>query len=318
MDRADTVIKDENTVVVLPNQTIVDKMQEVGLNLDDRIAHNPSFIINLFKLFDITSIRDMRIGPEGIVLTSFAQNITIKYIIVPNSENGLSMTYDIKDDYEGNNFLRSRKIISIFPSEEGFKRVVAFEQAIGQVDRNDVINVNELSVSEYDSKGLETKSDVLTEEKKVNEYIFSYHPSIIPLTSAEYNVIMAKQIETKLFSNYVERERDNRDITCVHERMNLHGHKSKRTYYFDSSEMYDLATLNNARENNPMDVTKLVDNMLAKYESFDPAVGRLMINLVNLLNQDVTIKITKPTDFEKKSYRSILASYENNSKKLSV
>ena len=318
MDRADTIIKNEESVIVLPNQAIVDKMQEVGLNIDDRLAHNPGFIINLFKLFDISDIQDMRIGKDKIVLTTICRDITVKYEIVPNSENGLSMVFDIKDDYEGSNFLRSRKIVSLFPSGDGFKKIVAFEQGIGQVDQNDTINVNELSVTEYDSKGLEIKTDVITEEKKLHDYIFSYHPNIVPLTSAEYSVIMAKQIETKLFSNYVSRERDYADITRVHEKMNLHGHKVKHTRYFDSDEMYDLATLNKANSTEPTDVNALVNNLLQKYDSFDPAVGRLMINLVNLLNQDVTIRISKPTDFEKRGYKSLLDTYEKNGKTLSV
>ena len=314
MDRAETVINTDTRVIQLPNQAIVDKMQEMGMNVDDRITHNPMFIINLFKLFDIRTIKDISFSSDGIVLTADNQ----KKAINVNAEGGLTMTTDIKDDNEGMHFMRSRKVISLFPYEDGFKKVVNYQQGFGHANLDGVVESDELSIVEVDRKGLEVSSNTVKQERETNGYIFGFQPKIEPLTSDEYNIIMSKQLETKAYIEHIERTRDSRNLTHVRENVNLRGRKIKHDLYFPNNEMYDLAYLSSANSTNPTNVDKLVENLVQRYDQFDPAVGRLMINLVNALNQDVTIRITKPTDHEKYLQQEILATFENDGKKLNV
>jgi hypothetical protein len=318
MDRAETIINGLDTVAVLPNQAIVDKMQEMGLNIDDRIAHNPNFVVNLFRLFDIDEITDMKISEEGITLINRAPAMKYVYTITPNSENGLTMIRDVKDDSEGMHFLRSRKIVSLFPSENGFKKVTNYQQGVGHMNSSEIIETNILSITEVDSKGLETSTNTIRDEGTNKVYIFSFHPSIMPLTGNEYDTIMNKRIETKSYGTHIERTRDPRNLTLVHERADFGGHKIKNNYYFENDELYELIDLDKATSNQKTDVNKLISNLAARYDVFDPAMGRLMINLVNLLNQDVTISIVKPNDHEKNIQRQLLETFESGHKKTNV
>ena len=319
MDRAETVINEKSNVVVIPNQAIVDKMQEMGLNIDDRITHNPYFLTHLFELFEITQIDDMQMSEEGIVLTEIVSGFKYKFFINANSEDGLTMNCEVRDEHEGLNFVRSRKIISLFPSDTGFKKVVDYQIIFGNMDHSEIVDSNELSITEIDDKGLEVSSNTIRNEVHKKGYIFGSEPKNTPFTSEEYDNYMNKHLEAKAYITHATRVRDARDITTVHETYETISDKPmKKTLHYSPMEMLDIATLEKAREKEKTDVGRLVRNMQTKYDNFDPATGRLMINLVNLLDQDVTICIVKPTEKERMIQKQLLDTYGNNDKRFNV
>lgn len=132
MERAETILTNNNDTYKLSNKLIIDFLVRKGMNLDNRIINNTYFQYKLFNIFK-------PFLNENIVSIKYSENIINidsnidTYNITENSEGGLTLTKFNNSNDGDSLFVNMADVYQILPYNDGIVIVEHKKVSIGNI-----------------------------------------------------------------------------------------------------------------------------------------------------------------------------------------
>lgn len=275
MERAETILYNQDVLYKLSNKLILDSLLSSGLELDDRIVSNNYFQYKLFNLFEpLANANITSINYNESILT-IDSNIK-SYDIVENSEGGLTLTMFSNTDDGDNLFVNIAEVCQIFPFNNGMIIVKHRKSSIANVIIGVCEDEESLKLEFVDSDGLVQYEQEVRLSDNSNDFILNKNIDISPLLFNEYLELFDK-IHNAENSIYEVKKRDQRDIFKIYEWFNSKNINSYRVRYFSSNDLLGVLDLDKYYKSINVSKFNIYQKLLEyKAKSVDEVIGKIL------------------------------------------
>lgn len=275
MERAETILTNNNDTYKLSNKLIIDFLVRKGMNLDNRIINNVYFQYKLFNIFK-------PLLNENIVSINYSENIINidsnidTYNITENSEGGLTLTKFNNSNDGDSLFVNMADVYQILPYNDGIVIVEHKKVSIGNIAIGASENEEILELDFVDSDGFIQSEQIVKLKNSSDNFLLNQNIDISPLLFNEY-LVLFNQIRNNENSIYQLRKRDINNIFKIHEEYNSKDFSNSVVKYFKSNNLLDILDIEKYCNSNNVSEFNIYQNFINyKSKTVDEIIGNII------------------------------------------